>query len=174
MKPLAVIICLCNWLGIACQASSMARTAVHPPTSTPTSLGIRTPTPISGPLTHLQATVLIREKALARGVSSDGLSVRIAGEPRWVSIRYSSSYAVGGRAFRPQMMLIALAAARTVARVQPPADGGMRLAVMPGGEGNVGLALILIKGSTLEAWANDAMSDQEFISQWTEGIVTKE
>lgn len=117
----------------------MARSAVHPPTSTPTSLGIRTPTPIPGPLTDAQAMALIREEVLARGVTSDDrLSVQIAREPRWVSICRSSSYAIDSRAFRPQMMLIALAAARFGTRAQPAADGGMRPAVMPGGRATWG------------------------------------
>jgi len=174
MKPVAVTICLCVWFGISCQAAPMARTVLYSASPTPTSLSTRAPTAMPGPLTHAQAIASVREEVLARGVTSDSLSVQIAGEPRWVSIRYSSSYAIDGRAFRPQSMLIALAAARAMGRAQPPMDGGIRLAVMPEGEGNVGLAAVLIRGSTLEAWISGAMSDQEFVSQWSEGIVTRE
>jgi hypothetical protein len=116
----------------------MASTALRPPASTPTFLGTRAPTPMPGPLTDARAMALIREEVLASGVTSDALSVQIAREPRWASIRYSSSCAADARTFRPQMMLIALAAARFGTRAQPAADGGMRLAVMPGGRATWG------------------------------------
>jgi len=73
------------------------------------------------------------------------LRVTIAGEPRSASIRYSSSYTVDSSVFRAQTVLVALAAAQAMARVQPPINGGMRLAVMPGGESEeVGLRVIII------------------------------
>jgi hypothetical protein len=174
MKALAAIVCLCSWFGISCQAFPMSRTVVYSPTSAPLSLSTRAPTPVPGALTDAQTMALVREEVLSRGVMSDSLSIQIAGDPRWASIRYSSSYAIDGRAFRPQMMLIALAAARVVGRAQPPVQGGIRLAVMPEGEGNGGLTVIVIKGSALEAWINGATSDQEFVSQWTEGVLTRE
>jgi hypothetical protein len=102
------------------------------------------------------------------------LRITIGGEPRSVSIRYSSSYAVDSSVFQSQTVLVALAAARAIARVQPPINGGMRLAVMPGGESEVGLRVIIIDWSSLEAWANGSISDQEFVSQWTVGAITRE
>ncbi len=171
MKPLAVVgivLCLFGWLGMACQAPS------PPPTSAPTPAPTRTPTPTPGPLTDAEAIALVKEEATARGVAPHTLSVTIAGEPRSASIRYSSSYTVDSSVFRAQTVLVALAAAQAMARVQPPINGGMRLAVMPGGESEVGLRVIIIDWPSLEAWANGSISDQEFVSQWTEGTITRE
>jgi len=72
------------------------------------------------------------------------------------------------------MMFVVLTAAEAMARVQPPIKGGMRLAVVPGGEGEVGLRVTFIDWPSLEAWANGSISDQEFMSQWTKGAVTRE
>jgi hypothetical protein len=71
-------------------------------------------------------------------------------------------------------VLIALAAARVLVRVQPPIDGGIRLAVIPGGESVVGLRVTVIDGSILEAWTNGSISDQEFVDLWMVGTVTRE
>jgi len=130
--------------------------------------------PTPGPLTDAEAIALVKEEVAARGVAPHTLSVTIAGEPRSASIRYSSSYTVDSSVFRAQTVLVALAAAQAMARVQPPINGGMRLAVMPGGESEVGLRVIIIDWSSLEAWANGSISDQEFVSQWTEGTITRE
>ncbi len=92
-----------------------------------------------GPLTDAEAIALVKEEAATRGVALHTLRITIAGEPRLASIRYTSSYAVDSRVFQPQTVLITLAAARVVARVHPPINGGMHLAVMPAGESNVGL-----------------------------------
>jgi len=117
---------------------------------------------------------MVSEALAARGVTLNTLRLRIAGEPRWASIRYSSSYAIDGRIFQPQTVLVALATARVMTRVRPPVDGGMRLAVVPGGESNVGLKVIIITGATLKEWADGSLSDRDFVSQWTIGTVTKE
>jgi len=117
---------------------------------------------------------LIQEEATARGVAPDTLRVTIRGEPRSASIRYSSPYDVDGSVFQAQTTLVALAAARAMARVQPPINGGIRLAVIPDGEGEVGLRVIIIDWSSLEAWANGSISDQEFVGQWSEGTITRE
>jgi hypothetical protein len=116
----------------------------------------------------------VEEEAIARGVALSTLRITIKGEPRWASIRYSSSYTVDNRAFQPQTVLIALAAARVLVRVQPPIDGGIRLAVIPGGESVVGLRVTVIDGSILEAWTNGSISDQEFVDLWMVGTVTRE
>ena len=98
----------------------------------------------------------------------------IRGEPRSASIRYSSSYDVDSSVFQAQTTLVALAAARAMTRVQPPINGGMRRAVIPTGESEVGLRVIIIDWSSLEAWANGSISDQEFVRQWSVGTVTRE
>lgn len=195
MRPLAAasaVLCLLGWLGMACQSRPttptsaplptatltpsrvQTPTSVPLPTITPTPYHTQAPTPTLGPLTDAEAIALVEEEAATRGVALQTLSITIAGEPRSVSIRYSSSYAVGGRAFQAQTVLVALTAARVLVRVQPPIDGGIRLAVMPGGESEVGLRVTVIDGSSLEAWANGFISDQEFVGQWTVWTVTKE
>ena len=118
--------------------------------------------------------MLIHEGATARGVAPDTLRITIKGAPRSASIRYSSSYDVDSSVLQVQTTLVALAAARAMARVQPPITGGMRLAVIPAGEGEVGLRVIVIDWASLEAWASGSISDQEFVSQWSEGTITRE
>jgi len=175
MKHIAavgVVLCLLGWLGTACRAPSPPTTSAPPPTTTPTSAPTRTPTP--GPLTDAEAMALVKDEATARGVAPDTLRITIRGEPRSASIRYSSTYDVDGSVFQAQTTLVALAAARAMARVQPPLNDGMRLAVMPVGESEVGLRVIAIDGASLEAWANGSISDQEFVSQWTVGAITRE
>jgi hypothetical protein len=139
------------------------------PASTPPTLTL---TP--GPLTDAEAIGLIKEEMAARGVALRTLRVRVAGEPRWTSIRYSSAYDVDSSVFKAQTVLVALSVARVIVRVRPPMNGGVRLAVIPGGESNTGLRVTIIDGSSLEAWANGAISDEQFVGEWTFGIVTRE
>ncbi len=195
MRPHAAasaVLCLLGWLCMACQSrltmptSTPLPTAIPIPahTKTPTSELLPTitpvpshtqaPTPTPGPLTDAEAIALVEEEAAARGVDLATLRITITGEPRSVSIRYSSSYTVDSRVFQPQTALVALAAARVLVRVQPPIDGGIRLAVIPGGESEVGLRVTVIDGSSLEAWANGSISDQEFVGQWMDWTVTRE
>jgi len=177
MKRIAavgVVFCILCWLALGCQGPSPTATSALPPTITPTAAPTRTPTPGPGSLTDAEAIAQIQEGATARGVAPDTLRITIRGEPRSASIRYSSSYDVDGSVFQVQTTLVALAAARAMARVQPPITGGMRLAVIPVGEGEVGLRVIVIDWSSLEAWASGSISDQEFVSQWSEGTVTRE
>jgi hypothetical protein len=61
-----------------------------------------------------------------------------------------------------------------MARVDPPISGGMRVAVIPVGESNIGLRVTMVDGPSLEAWANGSISDQEFVRRWSVGIVTRE
>jgi len=117
---------------------------------------------------------MVETELTTRGIASDTLRIKIAGQPRWASIRYTSSHALDSPIFQPQTVLVALATARVMARVHPPVSGGVRLAAIPSGEGIAGLRAIIISGSFLKAWANGSMSDQEFVSQWTVGTVTKE
>ena len=195
MRPHAAasaVLCLLGCLGMACQSRPTMPTSTPLPTAipipahtwTPTSELLPTitpalshtqaPTPTPGPLTDAEAIALVEEETAARGVALSTLRITIDGEPRWASIRYSSSYTVDHRAFQPQTVLVALATARVLVRVQPPIDGGIRLAVIPGGESVVGLRVTVIDGSSLEAWANGSITDQEFVDQWMVGTVTRE
>jgi len=164
MKPLAAIgvtICLLGWLGAACQLPLPAA---------------RTPTPTFAPgsLTDAEAIALVKEEIGACGVALHTVRIAIAEDPRQVSIRYSSSYDVDSRVFQAQTVLVALAMARVMARVDPPISGGMRVAVMPVGESNIGLRVTVVDGPSLEAWANGSISDQEFVRRWSVGGVTRE
>lgn len=195
MKPQAVtgaVLCLLGWLCMACQirptmptstliptdipipAHTWTPTSELLPTITPVPSHTQAPTPTPGPLTDAEAIALMEEEAAARGVDISTLRIKIEADPRWANIRYSSSYTVDSRAFQPQTVLVALTAARVLVRVQPPIDGGIRLAVIPGGESEVGLRVTVIDGSSLEAWANGFISDQEFVDQWIVGTVTRE
>ena len=177
MRPLAAlgaVLCLLGWLSTACQAPPITPTSIPPPTIPRSPLHTWTPTPAPGPLTDAQAIALLEQELTARGVAPHTLRITMGGEPRWASIRYSSAYAVDSRAFQPQTVLVALAAARAIARIHPPINGGMRLAALPGGESEVALRVIIIDWSSLKAWANGSISDQEFISAWTVGTTTKE
>ncbi len=191
MRSLGVIgiaLCLLGWLGMACQAppttppSTPLPTPTHTrtPTSTPLPTATQTPvptrmlTPTPGPLTDAEAIALVKEEVAARGVALNTLRITIGGQPRWASIRYSSSYAVDGSVFQSQTVLVALAVARVMIRVHPPINGGIRLAAIPGGESEVGLRVTIIDASSLQAWAKGSISDQEFVGQWTVGAVTRE
>jgi len=178
----SAVLCLLGWLGMACQSRPTTPMSIPLPTITPipahtwtplseplptimpTPSHTQEPTPTPGPLTDAEAIALIEEEAAARGVDLQTIRITISGDPRSASIRYSSSYAVDSRAFQPQTVLVALAAARVLVRIQPPVNGGIRLAVIPGGESDVGLRVTAIDGSSLEAWANGSITDQEFVS----------
>lgn len=174
LVTISAVFCLLGWLAMACQAPSPIPTGVPLPTTIPTPAPTRAPTPGPGPLTDAEAIALITEEATARGVTPDTLRITIRREPRSASIRYSSPYDVDSSIFQAQMMFIALTSAQAVARVQPPIVGGMHLAVIPGGESEIGLKVTIIDWASLEAWANGSISDQEFMSQWTEGAITRE
>jgi len=189
---LAVGLYLLGWLGTACQRPPPTPTSAPSPaltpsvTVTPSATGTpsptvspsptctRTPTPTPGVLTDAEAIVLIKEALAARGVAIHTLRITIGGEPRWASVRYTSSYDVDSRAFQAQTVLAALAVARIMTRVDPSIDGGVRLAVIPGGEGEVGLRVTHIEGQSLRAWADGSLSDQEFVGEWTVGAATRE
>jgi hypothetical protein len=117
---------------------------------------------------------LIASALAERGVAPHAARIAIGGEPRWASVRYTSSYDTRGRAFQAQTILIALAVARVAIRVRPPLDGGVRLAVIPGEASEVGMRITTIGGESLAAWAHGMLSDQEFVRQWTVWTATKE
>ena len=177
MRPIAgdgILLCLLAWLCVACQSPLTTFPGASPPTATLTPVETRMPTPAPGPLTEAEAIALVKEEMAARGVALHTVRITIGGEPRWASVRYASSYAVEGRVFQAQTVLVALAVARVMAQVHPPIDGGIRLAVIPGGESDVGLRVTVVDGPTLEAWADGSISDQEFVDAWTVGTVTTE
>jgi hypothetical protein len=117
---------------------------------------------------------LIEEELAAHRVALDTARIAIGGEPRQASIRYSSAYSVDHPAFEPQRVLVALAVSRVLAAVQPPLDGGMRLSAIPGGEGEIGLKVTVIGASSLAPWANDAVSDRDFVNEWEVWSITRE
>jgi hypothetical protein len=168
------MLCFIVWLGVACRSTATTLADVPSPamTSTPTHTRVSTSTP--GFLTDAEAIALIQEEITARGVDPHTVRIRIGGEPRLATVRYSSSYAIDGRAFQPQRMLIALAVAQVVAEVHPPVSGGVRLSVIPGGRSDVGLVVTVIDGSSLERWSSRSTTDREFVNEWTVWNVTRE
>ncbi|MGD2143131.1 MAG: hypothetical protein PVF54_01490 [Anaerolineae bacterium] len=117
---------------------------------------------------------MIEEQIVARRVASDTVRVEMLTDPRAARIRYSSSYSVDSSVFRAESMLITLEVARIVAAVDPPVTEGIRLAVVPGGEGDIGLLVTVIEGPSLEAWVDGSLSDGEFVGQWTVVAATRE
>jgi hypothetical protein len=117
---------------------------------------------------------LIEEELVAHRVALDTARIAMGGEPRRISIRYSSAYSVDHPAFEPQRVLVALAVSRVLAGAQPPFDGGMRLSAIPGGEGEIGLKVTVIGAPSLEAWADNALSDREFVGEWDVWSMTRE
>jgi hypothetical protein len=121
-----------------------------------------------------EAIALIEQEIAARGVDPGTVRVSIGRDPRRVSVRYATAYDLAGRAFEPQRVLIALAVARVAARLRPAIGDGVYLAVLPLGESSVGLRVTTISGADLIAWTEGSLSDQEFVSTWTTGTVTRD
>ena len=130
------------------------------------------PAPLS--LTDSQAIALIEKELVAHRVAVDTVRIAIGGKQRRVSIRYSSAYSVDQPAFEPPRVLVALAVSRLLAGVQPPPDGGVRLSAIPAGDGEIGLKVTVIGASSLAAWANNALSDREFVGEWDVWSMTRE
>ena len=187
-----VVVCLLSLIGVGCQtrptmtesttlptatpipAHTSTPTSAILPTITPTAYQIPAPTPTLTSLTDTEAIAMVEHEVAARGVDLQTLRITIAGDPRSVSIRYLSPYDIEGSVFKVQSVLIGLSVARVAVRLQPPLTGGIRLAVIPSVESEVGLKVTFITGSSLEAWAVGSITDQEFVSQWTVGTVTRE
>jgi hypothetical protein len=110
----------------------------------------------------------------SRGVDPDTVRIRIGGQPRRASVRYTSAYLPDRSEFRAQMMLITLATATAILRVDPPIDGGLDVAVLPSEQGEVGLLVATIDRTTLDAWASGILSDQEFVAAWQLGAATRQ
>jgi hypothetical protein len=197
MKPqAAAIVALLGWLTVACQyppptpiptlpptatsTATSAPTATSASTPVPTAISTSTPAPTAPPtatptpLTDLQATDLLRQEVASRGVDPDTVRIRIGGQPRRVSIRYTSTYHPDSREFRAQMILNTLAAASVTLRVDPPVEGGLDMAVLPVEGGELGLLVTTVDRSVLDVWASGSLSDQEFVAEWQTGIVTRE
>jgi len=167
---IGVALCLGCWLVAACAWPQTIPTGDSPQVTLLPPGSTQTP----GPLTDAEAIALAGEELVSREVDPHTATITIGSEPRRASIRYSSSYSVDGPAFQAQTVLVTLGVSRVMARVQPPIDGGARVAVLPDEEGEVGLRVTVIDGTSLEAWANGSISDQDFVSGWTVGTGTRE
>jgi len=165
--------CAC-WLVAACAWPQTIPTGDSPQVTLLPPGSTQTPSPTPGTLTDAEAIALAGEELVSRGVDPHTATITIGSEPRRASIRYSSSYSVDGPAFQAQTVLVTLGVSRVMARVQPPIDGGARVAVLPDEEGEVGLRVTVIDGTSLEAWANGSISHQDFVSGWTVGTGTRE
>jgi hypothetical protein len=168
----SALLCLLGSLALSCQFPPP--TSTPPPTPTATATPTPTPTPTPRPLTEAGAIALIKEELAARGVALGTARVTVKGEPRGVSVRYTTVYDLDSDVFTAQTILVALAISRAVLRVEPPIKGGINLAILPSEEGEVGLWVITIGGPALERWANGSLSDQQFVGEWTVGNVTTE
>jgi hypothetical protein len=173
---------LLGWLATTCQnppptptpIPSPTSTATLPPTLEPAATFTPPPTPLPPPLSDDQALDLLLEEVSSRGVDPDTIRLRIGGRPRRASVRYTSTYQPDRSEFRAQMTLITLAAASTVVRVDPPIEGGLDVSVLPVEGEAIGLLVIAVDRSSLDAWANGILSDQEFVAAWQLGAVTVE
>ncbi len=125
-------------------------------------------------LTDAEVIALIEREVAERGVSLDTLRVRLTGDPRVAFIQYASTLDVNHPAFNAQTVLITLAVSRAVARSQPAPEGGVRVAAIPGSEGEVGLRLITLGWEELATWSRGKMSDQLFVRGWGVWSITRE
>jgi hypothetical protein len=185
-----VLLCVLGGLLVACQTSPATPTSTPLPAATPTPKPTLTPTPSPtptlaptprpsprptlGPLTDAEAVELLEEELVARGVDADTLRIVIKGQPRALSVRYTSAYRLDSNVYRAQTVLIALTVSETALRLQPPVDGGISIGIMPEENGEIGLVAISIGGSSLRAWAEGTLTDVEFVGEWSMGIVPRE
>ena len=68
----------------------------------------------------------------------------------------------------------AIAGQQMTIRVQPPVDGGIKVSILPARETGEGLRVILADGRSLDRWARGAVSEQEFVYEWSVGTVPRE
>ena len=177
-RPIVLLFALLflGWSAVACQSSplptTISSTAV-PPTFTPApTVAIEhVSTPES--LTDAEAIDQIKEIMLARGAVPGTERITITSDPRFASLRFESSFPPQEPMFEVQKNLITINAARVLARLTPQLENGIRLAVIPGGEGDVGLIVTVIDGDSFWAWANGIITDQEFVSRWSTGGATR-
>jgi hypothetical protein len=132
------------------------------------------PTLTPTPLSDAEAMALLHEEIAARGVEPDTVEIDIREEPRTLSVRFASTYNFGSSVYRAQSVLIVLSVSRTSLRLRPLVDGGIRIAIVPPENDEVGLHVFSIMGSSLDSWAEGSLSDEEFVAEWTVGIFTKE
>jgi hypothetical protein len=157
---------------VACQFPPPTRTSPPPPTDTPTPVPSSTPTP--SPLSEPEARALLLEELAARGVDPDTVKIDIREGPRTLSVRFTSAYDFESSVYRAQSILVALTVSRASLRLRPPLDGGIKLSIIPQGSDEVGLHVMSIMASSLDAWAGGSLTDQEFVEEWSVGIFTKE
>lgn len=170
---LAVVLVICC-VGVACQGAP-GPTATPPPEPTPTTVPPATvDTRGEEPLTDGEAIEWAEHAIVARGVAPETVRVTIGGEPRQATIRYASQHGSAEEAFGIETLLVGLEVSRVLARVEPMLTGGLSLGVMPTGEGETGLYMTDINGSTLRAWADGAMPEHAFVSSWEQWAVTSE
>jgi hypothetical protein len=117
---------------------------------------------------------LLEEELVARDVDLDTLRITIKEDPRIASIRYTSPYNFGSTVYRAQTVIIGLLTARAILRVDPPVDGGIQISIVVVGDKEVGLHVMAVSASSLQAWAEGSLSDEDFVREWTVGVVTKE
>ena len=174
--------CLCVGLLAACQVA--VATPTDPPqpteTSTPEPLPTSTPSPqplptaTPGPLSEAEAVALIEEQLAARSVDLETVRLTFRKEPRILSLRFTSPYDFGSTAYRAHSVLVPLLVSRIGVRVPSAVGDGIEVSIIPRGSEEVGLHVISIMGSTLEAWRAGDLSDQEFVADWTVGVIPKQ
>jgi len=167
-KPIVLtscVLCLLATLVAGCQLSPWAPTpTLLPPTFTPT----------PEPLTEAEAVALVTEELAARDVDAASIRVTIKPESRTGAVRFTSSYDWTSSQYNAQATIATLLISRAMLRVKPPVDGGLQISIIPQGDEEVGLHVISIRGSSLQAWADGSLIDQEYVASWTIGVMTKE
>lgn len=153
-------------------------TVVATPTLAPTPTPLPSPSPAPtatlGPLTDAEATTLLEQELASRGVATDTVRIAIRGEPRRLAVRYTSTLDFGSNPFHAQSTLIGLAVSRLLLRLQPSVEGGLDLSILPASHAEIGLFVITVDPTSLDAWASGALSDLEFVQEWHKAAVTRE
>jgi hypothetical protein len=117
---------------------------------------------------------LVREELAARGVMPETIRITVREDPRSASLRYTSTYDRNSKVFQVQTALVALVVSRVMLRIQPPLEAGLSVSVLPEGDGEVGLMVIVINQSSLDGWADGLLTEQEFVTEWEVGTIPKE
>jgi hypothetical protein len=193
---IAIALCLLGLVAAGCRASPPAAEPTSAPPSpspippsttrvpTPTPLPTATPLPPSHfastpgsaltPLSDADAVARMEEAALRYGAVADTVKVFIAGEPRTVTVRYTSPLSTEQGTFDLQRTLSTMAIARIVVRLDPVPAGGLSVAIIPSRDADVGLLLTIIDGDTLARWTRGELNDAEFIRHWEMGAMTRQ
>jgi hypothetical protein len=107
-------------------------------------------------------------------VATDTVRITLKGEPRRLAVRYTSTLDFGSSPFHAQSTLIGLAVSQVLLRIQPSVEGGLDLSILPASHDEIGLWVITIEPTNLDAWASGALSDLEFVEGWHKAAVTRE